>query len=419
MPDKRTALVRRRRAMGLTQEQLAAAVGMGTDRSTVYRWESGQTTPPARKQPRLAQVLRMSVADLIDVLSPNAQSGPANENMPGVAPPQSKAEDRWSSSELAAPRERTADIVPSQIPALRRVLSTRDFPADGPIRSLEQLRPVVASIVDKRLRANYGALAIEVPVLLTELYRAVAASSGDQRRRYAQLLVQVYRGADALADKYGYYDLSAHIIGLLGDAAVLTGDELIHASGSYVRGEVFFASGDLAAGRTMLVHAADRMSPSESETAAATYGSLHMRAAVLAARGGQAVDARAHIDEAMHVAQRVNEGVHLGTVFGPTSVRIHQLSLAVELGDVGAALRTATGWQPSHDLPAERRSHFYIDLARAYHLAGQSQQTLDALHTAQSVAPEHVRAHPQVRAIVTQLHLTHGRALQHGLHGLP
>lgn len=74
MASKRVRLAQRRRAMGMTQEQLAAAVGMGTDRSTIYRWESGEITPPPRKQPRLARALGVSPAELIDLLMPVSES---------------------------------------------------------------------------------------------------------------------------------------------------------------------------------------------------------------------------------------------------------------------------------------------------------------------------------------------------------
>lgn len=69
MSGKRLRLARQRRAMGMTQEELAAAVGLGTDRSTIYRWESGEITPPARKQPRLARALGVSPTELADLLT--------------------------------------------------------------------------------------------------------------------------------------------------------------------------------------------------------------------------------------------------------------------------------------------------------------------------------------------------------------
>ncbi|MET8798561.1 helix-turn-helix transcriptional regulator [Nocardia sp. NPDC004568] len=315
-----------------------------------------------------------------------------------------------------------AHSISAHIPALRRALDSCESPEDGPVRSIEQLRPVVLSIIDKRLRSDYAELAREVPELLPELYRAIAGCPESQRASLARLLFQVYRAADAIAEKHGYRDLSARIIGLLCSAAAETGDELVQASSSYVRGEVFFSSGDLTTGRMMLEKAAERIQVGHSDSAAATYGALHMRAAVMAARAGHAALATGHIDEARQVAVRVNEGIHLGTAFGAASVRIHRMSLAVELGDFGAALRTATGWQPPINLPAERRSHFYIDLGRAYYATDQTERALDALHTAHCVAPEHVRAHPHVREMIEQMHIagpglhsTALSALQHAM----
>ena len=41
MPGKRCALAERRRVVGYTQEQLAAVLGV--ERTTVVRWEAGET----------------------------------------------------------------------------------------------------------------------------------------------------------------------------------------------------------------------------------------------------------------------------------------------------------------------------------------------------------------------------------------
>jgi transcriptional regulator with XRE-family HTH domain len=56
-PARRTALAAARKAAGLTQETLAARVGV--ERSTVYRWEAGETTPMPMLRPGLAQLLRL------------------------------------------------------------------------------------------------------------------------------------------------------------------------------------------------------------------------------------------------------------------------------------------------------------------------------------------------------------------------
>ncbi len=277
---------------------------------------------------------------------------------------------------------------------------------DGPIRPLHELTLAVRAVVGLRLQSDYAVLAAAVVDLLPELHRAVLTAPSGLEAEYAGLLARVYRAADAIADKHGYYDLSARIIDLMKDAAQLSGDDLLVGSAAYVRGEVFFASEDLEAGRLMLTTAADRIDVNASETAAATYGTLHMRAAVMAARAGRALRARDHIEEAQQAARQVDEGVHLGTAFGPPSVRIHWLALSVELGDVGAALRLASGWAPPTRMPAERRSHFYIDLGRAFHLADQPARVLSAFREAKRIAPEHVREHPQVIEVIDHLELT-------------
>lgn len=128
-----------------------------------------------------------------------------------------------------------------------------------------------------------------------------------------------------------------------------------------------------------------------------------MRAAVAAARAGLPDRSHDHRIEARGAAKRVTEGVYDGTAFGPDSVRIHEVTLALDLDAPDAALATAAGWAPSETLPAERRSHFYVDIARAHLLTGRHEMVLDALGVARAIAPEHIRVHPRVRQLLTDL----------------
>lgn len=57
-----------RQLAGLTQAQLAEAVGK--ERTTVYRWEKGDTHPKANDIMKLEQVLNIKWSD--DVLMPKA-----------------------------------------------------------------------------------------------------------------------------------------------------------------------------------------------------------------------------------------------------------------------------------------------------------------------------------------------------------
>jgi transcriptional regulator with XRE-family HTH domain len=71
---KRIRLKRRRKAVGLTQEQLAELLSV--DRSTVFRWESGESEPQPWHRPRLAAALKISPGELEEMLTP-AESSPA------------------------------------------------------------------------------------------------------------------------------------------------------------------------------------------------------------------------------------------------------------------------------------------------------------------------------------------------------
>jgi transcriptional regulator with XRE-family HTH domain len=60
-------LAQRRKAVGFSQEQLAERLGV--ERSTIVRWESGDTGPQPWMRPRLARALQVSVERLDQLLS--------------------------------------------------------------------------------------------------------------------------------------------------------------------------------------------------------------------------------------------------------------------------------------------------------------------------------------------------------------
>ena len=72
MAAKRHRLAQRRKAVGFSQEQLAERLRV--ERSTVVRWERGETAPQPWMRPRLAQALRVSVEQLSDLLMDDADA---------------------------------------------------------------------------------------------------------------------------------------------------------------------------------------------------------------------------------------------------------------------------------------------------------------------------------------------------------
>ncbi|WP_435834706.1 hypothetical protein [Streptomyces bacillaris] len=151
-------------------------------------------------------------------------------------------------------------------------------------------------------------------------------------------------------------------------AADRAADPLVQASASYVRAETFFAACAHEAGLVSLERAIEAAPPPTGRTESAVLGALHRRAAVMASRAGSVDAAETHMAYARHLGEQVAlEETYFGTAFGPGSVRVHEVSVAVGLGPGYAdrALSAAHPWKPGDDLPTERRSGFYIDLARA------------------------------------------------------
>ncbi|MFJ9855792.1 helix-turn-helix transcriptional regulator [Streptomyces sp. NPDC101150] len=71
----------RRKSLGYSQESFAHAIGI--DRTTVGRWERGETAPQPQFRPRMAELLQLDLAEL-DALV--AQSGASSPEPAGVLP---------------------------------------------------------------------------------------------------------------------------------------------------------------------------------------------------------------------------------------------------------------------------------------------------------------------------------------------
>ena len=112
---KRQRLAERRKALGLTQEALAALLDV--ERSTVARWERGETKPMPWIRPRLVKALQVSAGRLEELLAGGAPSG----STPG------SGSGRGDRAATAVPRQLPAAVADfigraAELAALTRVL---------------------------------------------------------------------------------------------------------------------------------------------------------------------------------------------------------------------------------------------------------------------------------------------------------
>jgi hypothetical protein len=285
----------------------------------------------------------------------------------------------------------------------RCALDCYDLPDDGPIRPLPDLRAATEQITVCRLAARYTSLADTLPDLIAELTRAANSYNGHDQETAFGLLALTYRAADAICDKFGYCDLSARTIELMRWAAARSGDPILTGVAAYVRAETFFSNQRPAAGLRALDAASGLLAADGSHEALATYGSLHMRAGVLAASASQPEASASHLAEARSVSRYIPDAAYRGTAFGPSSVRIHEVAAAAEMADSHAVLRKANEWQPPPAVPAERRSHYFIELARAQLWAGRRDDALACLCEARQIAPQHTRHNSHVSETIDAL----------------
>lgn len=248
-------------------------------------------------------------------------------------------------AQMLPDRERPEDHVHKSMPGLSAVLAAYEDPEDGPCRELPALREAVAALVAHRLSAQYARISGAGPELLAELCRALHMVVPGDRSAVARLLVDACRAADAVAFKHGAKDLSARLLDMMRWAVTSADDPIADATVAYVRTELHFGARTHAVGLRAIERALDRAPRTDTSEALAARGALHMRAAVLAGRAGDGDAADVHLDGAWALGDQVREGVYRGTAFGPDSVRVHEVSVAVSLGDdhLDRALRLAPG----------------------------------------------------------------------------
>jgi hypothetical protein len=130
------------------------------------------------------------------------------------------------------------------------------------------------------------------------------------------------------------------------------------------------------------------------------FGALRLLLAVAAARVNEPERARAELTRARVLAEANGEDRNdYDTEFGPTNVRLHEIAVAVELGEAGTALRVAASID-ARTMSPERQSRLLIDVARAHLQRRNVSGVVSALVDAERLTPEHVHTHRLVKNIL-------------------
>ena len=398
MAAARGALTRRREALGISKTRLAGILDV--NRTTIHRWETGESDPMAKHRSPLARALQVTVLQLDQLLKDDQADGSLALSGRSLqqAPLGTVADDRGG--EDVDRRRFIAGIVATGVGAAFA----------GPGGDQAQQAAVLQAAVDRAVRleqrSQYAALAVLLPGLLSDAQLTMTDADDLFGQQVARQLstVQVVN-AFVLVKQDQPFEAQTAATEALNTARqvndpVLVGTVLRCLGETYMRGETHDLAADLAlegASHISRHRAAD-------PEALAVQGAGLLSAASACARSGHRAEAMQLLAAAERCADELRHDYVGSVVFGPTNVAIHRVAFEVELGDPVEALRQAEDLtvRPRPGLN-ERQARYLLDVARAQAEIGQGAEAVVTLLEAESIAPEEIRTHRHSRAVLDGL----------------
>ena len=263
-----------------------------------------------------------------------------------------------------------------------------------------------------RARAHYQAcryaeLITRLPRLLAHLDTACGSLDGDDKLRAYALSADAYHLAAGILLKTGDYGLAHLATDRSMTAALASQDPLTVGASARIVTHTLASSGHLpAAIATARNHSQrlDRRTGTHTPESLSVYGSVLLRGALAAAQHDDRATAHEMLVEAVGAARRLGTDANLrGTAFGPVNTQLHQVNVAVTLGDAGTAIDLARQIDPAAIRVTERKASLLIDVAQAFFQWGKYGQAYTALRAAEQTAPQELAARAPVRTLARNL----------------
>lgn len=379
--------------------------------STEYQRALGRRIAQERKrrglsQPELARLIDRSVAWVSQV-----ERGVRKVDRMSVLEKVAEALD-VPLSELAAEAPVVAAVT-EETPGtagLRLLLSgahsLRAMLHSAPVPPTEEIRPRVDLAWELTHESRYVELTELLQGLVPALETAVRSAPEDRRAELFELLALAYQACSAALAKLGEPEAAWIAADRAIIAAERAGDPLMMAAGAFRLGFVFLGARHFDQVEETARTASDALwflADQGKPEAMSLWGGLTLQRAVAASLLNDADTAYQHLAKAREIAERLGDGRNdYNTEFGPANVALHEVAVAVELGDAGHALRVGTAVDASA-LSNERRARLQMDLARAHAQRRQVDEAVATLVAAESIAPEQVRNHRITHQLVSDL----------------
>ncbi|MFJ9558212.1 helix-turn-helix domain-containing protein [Nocardiopsis sp. NPDC101807] len=302
---------------------------------------------------------------------------------------------------------------------IRRVLTVTDVAPDldGPPRPIAALAAELATAQRLRHASQHAKLGARLPALLAELMWH--AYEEDEPSAW-RMLHTAHSITASLTRRLGFTDLASMVQERSAVSALRSQDPHLPLMVTHRRALLMMAVAAWAPAVKLLRRSMAQVDLSRAD-AVEVLGSLHLRAAIVSARNGDASSAWEHFGQAEEVSERAGRPSldEHGTDFNPGNLVIHGAAISAELRDYDDATRRDARISKAMlvSLAPERRAHHGIDMARVRMELGDRRQALERLLTAEKDAPQMVRYHPMARATARCLADSH-RDVPERLRGL-
>jgi hypothetical protein len=254
---------------------------------------------------------------------------------------------------------------------------------------------------------RYTELINHLPRLLGQLDAACRFLDGNNKLSAYALSADAYHVAAGFLLKLGDHGLAHLATDRSMTAALASQDPLTVGASARIITHTLMSSGHLpaaiATARNYAVQL-DREIGTQTPASLSVYGSVLLRGAIAAALNDERSTAHELLAEAAEAARRVGTDANLrGTAFGLVNTQLHQVNVAVTLGDAGTAIDLARRIKLAAITVTERKASLLIDVARAFFQWGRYEQALAVLRAAEQTAPQEVAARASVRTLVRDL----------------
>jgi transcriptional regulator with XRE-family HTH domain len=245
-----------------------------------------------------------------------------------------------------------------------------------------------------------------LPSGLAQLRATAREIASEQRPKAYELLAQLYCVTRCTSSRLGQPDLAWMAIRNALDAAQRGSDPLLEAMLRSAVAHQLMVQGRYEESRQVSVHAAQTIEPvgDASLPHLSAYGHLLLMAASAAGRGQRVSEANDLLMTSREFAERIGgDRNDYETSFGVSQVTMQTVDVHVVTENFTAALTAADLLPRDTRLPIVSRARNLYDQALAHTRLGNDQRALDAVLTAEHLAPDLMRYHALPRQIVAEL----------------